>query len=115
MIMVRRAHMKMAGSAVVVLATVVNAAAVEPASLPEKGLPDLSWAVRGGGTHSVKSTKAYFAKKAVTAIDSADQLSSAPLSTVETPCVADLTPAREPSLVRDWQCPARSSHQHSAP
>jgi hypothetical protein len=113
---------KVTAPAVVVLAAVVNAAAgsavlaearVAPSPLPEGA--DLSWAVRGGATHSVKTTREFLAKKAAKNIDSLDQLSGAPVAVVlhatPTAVVLDRNIERAPLAFTH----VRSSHQHSAP
>ncbi len=116
----RLACMKVTAPAVVVLATVVNAAAANGNCIPAQASgPDLSWAVRGDATHSVKTARAYFAEKAATAIHSLDRLSGASLpQTVQCqiPCdPADSAAPNRGDAPSAGPQSVRSTHQHSAP
>jgi hypothetical protein len=117
MSLLRRPKIRAYAPAVVVLATVVNAAASEHVfASPQSSTPDLSWVVNGGATHS-KATRISLAKKAATQIHSLDRISGAQpsdsdLALVELPAIT-----RAP-LVATNETPqdhTQSSHQHSAP
>jgi len=112
----RLVHIKVGASAAVVLATMVNAAAAgDQLQPPPTTTSDLSWAVRGDASHSVKTARVYFAKKAVKAIHSQDQLSGAQAAPYVVVCSAEFVPVEAPALIRPAQQPACSSHQPSAP
>ncbi|MCY3018355.1 MAG: hypothetical protein NTW87_04895 [Planctomycetota bacterium] len=112
-----RFSLKVGAPAVVVLATVVNAAAASDHVLASAQTPDLSWALQGGATHGGRMTRAYLARRAATAIRTLDQISSA----AKTPCdalgVAQPAAMAGPgtTIVSPAQQPAHSTHQHSAP
>jgi hypothetical protein len=116
-----RLSMRVSAPAVVVLATVVNAAAAMEAPLASAAppAPDLSWALKGGVTEASRGTRAYLAQKAATRIHSLDWLAGAtcepfgwradvlPACGLEA-CAAELhQPFAEQST--------HSTHQHSAP
>jgi len=104
--------------AVMVLATIVNAAADDQMFAASRTAPDLSWAVSGGATHSAQSARVFIARQAATTIHSMDRFAGAvavvPLTERgETPTYFQSTPA---NLFITPACqPAHSTHQHSAP
>lgn len=111
----RLLHIRVSAPAVVMLATVVNVAAAEPAREAQfAATPELSWVVRGGVTHSAQSTRVLLAKKAVKAIHSADRLSGA-RNTAPAPTPGAVVLPDAPALVCASLQPARGSQQHSAP
>jgi hypothetical protein len=119
--MSRNVRFKVTAPAVVVLAAVVNAAAgsavlaearVAPGPLPHGA--DLSWAVRGGATHSVKTTREFLAKKAAKNIHSLDQISGATSLVVLHAAPAAVVPDSVERVPLAFTH-VRSSHQHSAP
>lgn len=79
MSMSRLACIKISVPAVVVFAAAVGTAMADESSLsrPHAVAPDLSWAVHGGATHSVRGTRVYLARTATTAINSWDRLCGA--------------------------------------
>jgi hypothetical protein len=103
--------------AVVVLATVVNAAAASDCVLaaPAPTSHDLTCVI-GGGTHSVKTARTSIAKNAARTIDSLDKLNAAAVSPRSTDLLGALavsvTPAAQFSPALN---PSHSTHQHSAP
>lgn len=107
--------MRTCAPAVVMLATVVNAAAAEPIAQAQAVTPDLSWVVRGGAAHSAQSTRVLLAKKAVKAIHSLDRQCSAraEFASQDVPRFPAWAPAR--ACECPAQQPACGSHQHSAP
>ncbi|MGD0089918.1 MAG: hypothetical protein ABSE73_08365 [Planctomycetota bacterium] len=103
----------------VMLATVVHtAAASERAFAAESPAPDLSWALKGGATHSARGARAYLAQQAATAIHSLDWQSGAVPAAPHEALVCPAGVRREPAgpfCLSPAQQPARSTHQHSAP
>ena len=104
--------------AVVVLATVVNAAASQPQILaPQSSAADLTWVVKGGAACS--TARAYFAQKAATTIHSLDRLCGA--QTASASQFKPLLPlAAEIAVLNDEprgiaQRHSNSTQQHSAP
>lgn len=110
--------MAVGAPAVVMLATVVNAAAASDQALATAPAQDLSWVLKGGATPAGRGTRAFLAHKAATTIHSLDRLSGAA-------CAPFCTVAAAPLEVYEWSPapfvlapalrPAHSSHQHSAP
>ncbi len=115
-----RAYMKVTAPAVVVLATVVNAAAGQPAmAQPQQSTPDLAWAVKGGATHSARNARVFFAEKAATAIHSLDRLSGVPAAQPALE-IQPFAPYAGSAPLHGYAYspvlqPAHSTHQHSAP
>ncbi|HYF50438.1 MAG TPA: hypothetical protein VEJ63_13595 [Planctomycetota bacterium] len=104
-------RIKVTAPVVVVLATVVNAAApCAYATSEAPAAPDLSWAVRG--THQARTTRVLLARKAASDIRSADRINVLSSSKPEAPAFGAV-PEFE-SVVPAYQH-VRSSHQHSAP
>jgi hypothetical protein len=115
-------RIRMTAPAVVVLATVVNAAApgahvlpmAEFASAPQPACAtDLGWAVQGGATHA-RQTRVAIARKAASDIRSMD-LSSA----LTFPVPQQVQPQTLQVASADWTplsiLTNESTHQHSAP
>jgi hypothetical protein len=107
--------------AVMVLATVVNAAASERL-LPERFEPhaaDLSWAMDGGATHSVQIARVKIARQAATTIHSMDRLCGAQHvhASQIVPDTAAIFSRSASSFTHNElsQDHAASTHQHSAP
>jgi len=114
-----RLGIRVGAPAVVVLATVVNAAVAGDQLLAaaESQAPDLSWALKGGATPCVRGARAYLAQKAATTIHSLDWLSGA-LPASSSVCAllpAVPRPAPAPVALSRLEQPAHSTHQHSAP
>lgn len=116
-------RIKMTAPAVVVLATVVNAAipgahafnVTEFAGSAQRTCStDLGWAVQGGATHSGQATRAALARKAASDIRSMELV-----STQAFPLLHLIQEAPLPVAVIEHtplaQSPKETSHQHSAP
>jgi hypothetical protein len=114
--MVRLRRINVCAPAVVVLATVVNAAAASDCvfAAPTTASHDLSCVI-GSGSHSVQSARTHIAKKAARTIDSLDKLSGADAA----PRLTEILQAPAFSncvvVVSTTLDPASSSHQYSAP
>jgi hypothetical protein len=104
--------------AVVVLATVVNAAAASDRVFApaDTATPDLSWALKGG-SHAARNTRVYLAKHAANTIHSLDRLAAAApyVAVVALAAAPSFEPRSVPPFQAPAQQPARSTHQHSAP
>ena len=117
----RLANIKISAPAVVMLAAAVNTALAGECALelPETSVPDLSWAVRGGATHSVHSARVYLAHKATTAIYSIDRLCGACAEYVFISASGHAVPSGPAwTSLRQDSSPfsfMHSTHQHSAP
>jgi hypothetical protein len=126
---------KMTAPAVVMLATVVNAASMAGCVLSSNATPesagmserlnsglcaraDLSWAVRGGATHGAQTTRVLLARKAISDIH-ADLRSQARVAVHQTEHVAIPSNAflqsREQGTLFSEQRHSHSNHQYSAP
>ena len=115
--MSRLLHIRVSAPAVVVLATVVNAAAAgdQAFGLAQNPAHDLSWVVRGGVSQSAQITRSLLAKKAVKTIHSLDQISGAQTATPSGDFNSAAAPVSPFIFIQPDRQPACSSHQHSAP
>lgn len=115
--MPRLLHIRVSAPAVVVLATVVNAAAAGDQALGWAQNPahELAWVVRGGVSQAAQSTRSFLAKKAVKTIHSLDQISGAQTATPSDDFNLAAAPVSSPAFIRTAQQPACSSQQNSAP
>lgn len=117
--MFRSTRFKIGAPAVVVLATVVNAAAGcdRTEALAQHSVADLSWAVNGGATQ-VGSTRTILAQRAVKTIRTLDRFFGAQpaLSCVHrSPRFASNAVQLYGPILPLSILQAESSHQHSAP
>lgn len=120
--MFRLARMRMGAPALVMLATVVNAAAAGgeaaiPASL-ERVCPNLSWPAGNGAARASLNTRVLLAQNAATTIRCLDRLSGAThscqnISLTQFEPVVHIAAAE--SAVRQTCFSTESTHQHSAP
>lgn len=120
MITFRRSRMKglACAPAVVVLATIVNAAAHDQMMMGPPAPPDLSWAVKGGATHSAQSARVFIARQAATTIHSMDRFAGAVPVITSLAQQGDSVPTQPAPATHSYNPalqPARSTHQHSAP
>ena len=117
----RASCFKISAPAVVVLAAAVSTAVANETlpTRPDAIAPDLSWAVLGGATHSVRGTRAYIARTAATAINSLDRLCGAK-SEIHNKAFNHISYSSCQVVVTRtinsvFNCIIHSSHQHSAP
>lgn len=113
----RSTRFKIGAPAVVVLATVVNAAACDQSMLAsQNSAPDLSWAINGGATH-VSNTRTILAQRAVKTICSIDRYFGArPAMNLSEPVIVlDACESSVDVLLPLSTLQAQSTHQHSAP
>jgi hypothetical protein len=111
----RSTRFKIGAPAVVVLATVVNAAACDQnVDLVRQSAPDLSWAVTGGAQGS--DTRTIIAQRAAKDIRTLDRVSGAPaLNFTVAPVPTDVAPNSHNLFLPLSTLQAESTHQHSAP
>ena len=111
----RSTRFKIGAPAVVVLATVVNAAACDQnVDFARQSATDLSWAVTGGAQGS--DTRTIIAQRAAKDIRTLDRVVGAPaLNFSASPVPADIAPASHDQFLPLSTLQAESTHQHSAP
>jgi hypothetical protein len=111
----RSTRFKIGAPAVVVLATVVNAAACDQkVDFVRQTAPDLSWAVTGGAQGS--NTRTIIAQRAAKNIRTLDRVFGAPaLNFAAAPVPTDIAPASHGLFLALSTLQADSTHQHSAP
>jgi hypothetical protein len=114
----RSTRFRIGAPAVVVLATVVNAAAAcdQSALLPQHSAPDLAWAVNGGATQ-VSNTRTILAQRAVKTIRTLDRYFGAQpaMNVAEQTVVLASVPQSHEDVLPLCTLQSESTHQHSAP
>lgn len=114
----RSTRFRFGAPAVVVLATVVNAAACDQGALiAQHSAPDLSWVVNGGATQ-VGNTRTILAQRAVKTIRTLDRYFGAQpaLNVAAQPFVLEYAvPQSYEDILSLSTLQAESTHQHSAP